>query len=100
MAGDFSAIEGASLCLLPERLDTAAAPALKALLEQSKAQGDGGVLQLDATQVTYVGGLCLQILLASQCSFVGVSEAVREAYGLFGVNAYLTAPCAVLEKKA
>lgn len=33
MAGDFSAIEGASLCLLPERLDTAAAPALKALLE-------------------------------------------------------------------
>ncbi|MFT9143966.1 MAG: hypothetical protein ABF471_04685 [Acetobacter orientalis] len=42
MAGDFSAIVWASLCLLPEILDSAAAPALKALLEQSKAQAEGG----------------------------------------------------------
>ncbi|KXV79927.1 hypothetical protein AD953_00610 [Acetobacter malorum] len=89
----------AQTCPLPERLDTAAAPQLKALLAQHMAEAEGGSVALDVTHVTYVGGLCLQLLLASQCVFVGLSEAVREAYRLFGVEAYLTAPCAVLEKE-
>lgn len=89
----------AHVCVLPERLDTAAAPQLKALLEQSVTEAGGSAVGLDATHVTYVGGLCLQLLLASQCAFVGFSEAVRDAYHLFGVDACLTAPCVVLENE-
>lgn len=101
MAESLSAQNVAGICVLPERLDTAAAPALKVLLEHSSVVQRGNEpVQLDATHVTYLGGLCLQLLLASQCSFAGVSEPVQEAYSLFGVAAYLTAPCAVLENKA
>jgi chemotaxis protein CheX len=46
---------------LPVRLDTAAAPALAAEL-LSRA---GGALRLDASGVSQLGGLCLQVLLAA-----------------------------------
>ena len=72
--------------LLPERLDTAAAPALKHLIEQAHAQGGAGRPGLDASAVTYLGGLCLQLLLASDCAVVAPSGKMREAFALFGVS--------------
>ncbi|MBO1324771.1 STAS domain-containing protein [Acetobacter sp. TBRC 12305] len=79
--------EGGTLpVVLPERLDTAAAPALKHLIEQARAQAGAGRAGLDASAVTYIGGLCLQLLLASGCAVIAPSEKVREAFSLFGVS--------------
>ena len=75
---------------LPERLDTSAAPALKELIEQAKAASATPVL--DASGVAYIGGLCLQLLLAGGCTLAKPSEQVREAYALFGVSEYLAEP--------
>ena len=71
------------------RLDTAAAPGLKDTISQAVAQAGGGTVSLDVSGVSYVGGLCLQLLLASGCTLVAPSEQVREAYTLFGVGEFL-----------
>ncbi|MFT9014586.1 MAG: hypothetical protein ABF990_02455 [Acetobacter sp.] len=77
---------GGTPLVLPERLDTSAAPALRHLIEQARAQAGAGRANLDASVVTYVGGLCLQLLLASGCAIVAPSEKAREAFALFGVS--------------
>ncbi|GBQ18797.1 hypothetical protein ACLRDC_11655 [Gluconacetobacter sacchari] len=74
--------------ILPERLDSAAAGALKSLVEQAAATESA----LDASGVAYVGGLCLQILLASGRPLAAPSEKVREAFALFGVGEFLSEP--------
>lgn len=79
---------------LPERLDTSAAFALKSEIEQAIQNAGGGQVALDASGVTYLGGLCLQVLLASRCPLVTPSEPVVEAYALFGVSTYLSEPLA------
>ncbi|GBQ80039.1 hypothetical protein AA13595_0202 [Gluconacetobacter johannae DSM 13595] len=82
-----------AVCLtLPERLDTAAASALKETIEEGRKQAGAGEVRLDASGVTYVGGLCLQILIASGCPLVAPSEQVTEAYALFGASAFLSEP--------
>lgn len=83
---------------LPERLDSSAAFALKSEIEQAVKNAGGGQVALDASGVTYLGGLCLQVLLASRCPLVAPSEPVVEAYGLFGVSAYMTEPLASLKE--
>lgn len=79
---------------LPERLDTSAAFALKSAIEQAVDSAGGEQVALDASGVTYLGGLCLQVLLASRCPLVAPSEPVVEAYALFGVSACLAEPLA------
>ena len=74
---------------LPERLDTAGAAGLKKLIEDALAQAAPEAVSLDASGVTYVGGLCLQLLLASGCTVAAPSEPFREAYALFGVGSFL-----------
>jgi chemotaxis protein CheX len=90
---EVSAAPDAAVCVsLPERLDTSAAFALRSLIEQVRgAAGEKGA-GLDASGVAYVGGLGLQVLLASGCRLVAASEPVREAYALFGVSAFLSEP--------
>lgn len=73
---------------LPERLDTATVEALKSLVEQAAATDSA----LDASGVAYVGGLCLQVLLASGRPLTAPSEKVREAFALFGVSDFLSEP--------
>ncbi|GAA4486145.1 STAS domain-containing protein [Gluconacetobacter asukensis] len=73
---------------LPERLDTAAVEALKHLVARAEAEGSA----LDASGVAYIGGLCLQVLLASGRPLVAPSEKVREAFALFGVSEFLSEP--------
>ncbi|MCE2576840.1 hypothetical protein [Komagataeibacter sp. FNDCR2] len=82
--------DAASCLTLPERLDTSAAFALKDLIGQAKAGTD--TPSLDASGVTYVGGLCLQLLLASGCTLVAPSEQMKEAYAIFGVSELLSEP--------
>ncbi|MBR2124182.1 MAG: STAS domain-containing protein [Acetobacter sp.] len=77
-----SAPQGSSLALTG-RLDSAAATGLKETLE--KALADHTAVSLDVSGVTYIGGLCLQLLLASGCSLFAPSEQVKEAYTLFGL---------------
>ena len=79
---------------LPERLDTSAAFALKSEIEQAVKNAGGEQVALDASGVTYLGGLCLQVLLASRCPLVAPSVPVVEAYDLFGVSACLAEPLA------
>lgn len=79
---------------LPERLDTSAAFALKTTIEQAIANAGAQQVALDASGVTHLGGLCLQVLLASRCPVMAPSEPVVEAYALFGVSACLTEPLA------
>ncbi|ACI53190.1 conserved hypothetical protein [Gluconacetobacter diazotrophicus PA1 5] len=84
---------GPAVCVtLPERLDTAAAFALKGMIEQAKEQGGANGVSLDSSGVAYVGGLCLQILVASGCPLVSPSEQVKEAYSLFGTGEFLSEP--------
>ncbi|MFW7269453.1 STAS domain-containing protein [Gluconacetobacter sp. Hr-1-5] len=73
---------------LPERLDTATVEVLKGLVEQAEAADSA----LDASGVAYIGGLCLQVLLASGRPLVAPSEKVREAFALFGVSEFLSEP--------
>ncbi|WP_246375281.1 STAS domain-containing protein [Gluconacetobacter takamatsuzukensis] len=73
---------------LPDRLDSAAVDVLKGLIEQAEAQN----ADLDASEVTYVGGLCLQVLLANGRPLTAPSEKVREAFALFGVSEFLSEP--------
>ncbi|MFT9440978.1 MAG: STAS domain-containing protein [Acetobacter papayae] len=89
MANASGAAVSAVTVTLPERLDTAAAAGLKKLIEDALAQAVPGAVSLDASGVTYVGGLCLQLLLASGCTVAAPSEPFREAYALFGVGAFL-----------
>ncbi|GBQ34591.1 STAS domain-containing protein [Gluconacetobacter azotocaptans] len=80
-----------AVCLtLPERLDTSAAFALKEMIAKGRKQAGAGKVHLDASGVTYIGGLCLQILIASGCPFVAPSEQIREAYVLFGASEFLS----------
>lgn len=73
---------------LPERLDTATVEKLKGLVEQAEATNS----TLDASGVAYVGGLCLQVLLASGRPLTAPSQKVREAFALFGVGEFLSEP--------
>lgn len=65
MANASGAAVSAVTVTLPERLDTAGAAGLKKLIEDALAQAAPEAVSLDASGVTYVGGLCLQLLLAS-----------------------------------
>ncbi|WP_336763537.1 hypothetical protein [Asaia sp. VD9] len=68
---------------LPARLDTKAASALRDELSIES----GAVL--DGSDVTYLGGLCLQVLLASKRTIINPSEKLVEALSLFGVSSLL-----------
>lgn len=82
--------EGETLISLPQRLDTSAAVGLKTLLlEEMGAAADVTSLRLDASGVDYVGGLCLQLLLASGLKVGPCSEKAEEAFVLFGVQQQL-----------
>ncbi|GAB6969080.1 hypothetical protein JCM25156A_31190 [Komagataeibacter kakiaceti JCM 25156] len=84
--------DAASCLTLPERLDTSAAFALKDLIEQAREKSGTDAPSLDASGVSYVGGLCLQLLLASGCTLVAPSEQMKEAYAIFGVSELLSEP--------
>lgn len=85
------AVQGSeTLIPLPQRLDTSAAAGLKILLlEEMDAAADTTSLLLDASGVDYVGGLCLQLLLASGLKVGPCSEKAVEAFTLFGVQQQL-----------
>ncbi len=84
--------EGETLIPLPQRLDTGAAAELKALLlEEMGVAADPASLRLDASVVDYVGGLCLQLLLASGLKVGPCSDRAEEAFTLFGVRQQLLA---------
>lgn len=65
--------------ILPSRLDTKAAVALR----DDLSLNDRAVL--DGSAVTYLGGLCLQILLSGGRKIINPSEKLTEATALFGV---------------
>lgn len=69
--------------MLPARLDSAGAPALK----DSIAASPGSALI--GSDVTYLGGLCLQVILASARPIVDPSEKLSEALALFGASSLL-----------
>lgn len=73
---------------LPARLDTHEAPVLKKRILEAYAEG-GASVQLDASAVEYVGGLCLQVILASHAPVIACSEKASEAFTLFGVRSQL-----------
>ncbi|MFB2595048.1 STAS domain-containing protein [Paracoccus sp. p4-l81] len=54
--------------MLAERLDLPAAAPLADTLRQAIAAAPDDDLMLDGTQVTHLGGLCLQVLLAARQS--------------------------------
>lgn len=97
MEGESGAASPLACVTLPERLDSAAAEALKALIAQARDQAGTETVALDASGVGYVGGLCLQVLLASGCPVVAPSEKIREAFALFGVSAFLREPLPLLQ---
>ncbi|GCD63712.1 hypothetical protein WSS15_31590 [Acetobacter pasteurianus] len=70
--------------LLPQRLDTAAADKLKADIDE--AFKSGLKINLDACQVEYVGGLCLQVLMASRSPVVSPTGKAVRAFSLFGAE--------------
>ncbi|MXV36038.1 MULTISPECIES: STAS domain-containing protein [unclassified Saccharibacter] len=73
---------------LPARLDTNMAPDVRSLL--LGASGDGEAeLRLDASEVEYIGGLCLQLILSSHARITSCSEKASEALALFGVRSQL-----------
>jgi|GEM_PF-3094170 len=65
---------------LPPRLDSACSHALREIIAHSPAA------VLDGTDVTYLGGLCLQVLLASARPIVNPSEKLSDAFVLFGAS--------------
>ena len=65
---------------LPNRLDTGYAEQLRAQLLKAHRDGES----VDASDVTYVGGLCFQILLASPVSVTSPSAAFADAMQLLG----------------
>lgn len=74
---------------LPERLDTEAA---RALTDQLLSQV-GQDLELDATHVSHIGALCLQVLVSAaktcglndqKMAILNVSDALAEQLFLFG----------------
>lgn len=78
--------------ILPSRLDTKAADGLKLLLLDKMAEPhEENALMLDASSVEYVGGLCLQLLLASGLKVRSCSDKAEEAFTLFGVREQLVA---------
>lgn len=81
--------EGTPLISLPQRLDTGAAAGLKALLLEEIGAAEGTTPLLDASGVDYVGGLCLQLLLASGLKVGPCSDKAEEAFTLFGVQQQL-----------
>jgi len=62
----------AILCL-PAMLDLKAAPALK----QDLQAGEGAALDIDASKVERVGGLCLQVLLAAVAAWRQAGQTLR-----------------------
>ncbi|WP_122040248.1 STAS domain-containing protein [Asaia bogorensis] len=72
--------------MLPPRLDTKAAAALR---DDLMVDDDTPV---DGSAVTYLGGLCLQILLAGKREIINPSEKLAEALALFGVPFLLREP--------
>lgn len=78
--------------ILESRLDTAAAEGLRAIFIE--AQGDD--ITLDASRVTMLGGLCLEVILLAQhhwnragksFAVTGLSNAFEESLALFGLDA-------------
>lgn len=61
---------------LPSRLDLAAASPLAHTL-RGCLSADGGALNLDASAVTQLGGLCLQVLLAAAAECASQSRRFR-----------------------
>lgn len=82
--------------LLPARLDTNAASKLRERLLELSADKHANV-SLDASRVEYIGGLCLQLIVASHARIVACSEKASEALELFGVRAQLVEECASTE---
>ncbi|MCX5614973.1 STAS domain-containing protein [Bombella saccharophila] len=82
--------ETMAVITLPSRLDTKAADGLKSLLLDGLAAPHAEAsLMLDASAVEYVGGLCLQLLLASGLQVGPCSEEAEDAFTLFGVREQL-----------
>lgn len=73
---------------LPARLDTNAATDVRALLLDASADGETE-LCLDASEVDYIGGLCLQLIIASRARIGACSEKASEALELFGMRSQL-----------
>lgn len=69
--------------IMPPRLDSGAAPALKDMLGLSPESA------LDGSEVTYLGGLCLQVILASERPVINASDKLSEALTLFGATSVL-----------
>lgn len=69
--------------MLPSRLDTGSAPALKEMIALSPGSA------LDGSEVSYLGGLCLQVILASARPILNPSEKLSEALVLFGATSAL-----------
>ena len=76
---------------LPEIMDLAAAPALRTYLLENR----GAPLELDASAVQRVGGLCLQVLLSARStwaadgqvlSFVEPSSTLKDAFLTIGAE--------------
>ncbi len=81
-----------SVVRLPAVLDLNAAAPLKAELLALR----GGAVELDASEVRRLGGLCLQVLLAaratwaadgSELRFAAASDSFQDAWTLFGAPA-------------
>ncbi|NVN05681.1 hypothetical protein HW509_08725 [Asaia spathodeae] len=69
--------------MMPSRLDSDAAPGLKDMLTLSPESA------LDGSEVTYLGGLCLQVILASERPVINASDKLSEALILFGATSVL-----------
>ncbi|GBR53401.1 MULTISPECIES: STAS domain-containing protein [Acetobacter] len=69
---------------LPRRLDTSATDNLKADIDEAFKSGQK--ISLDASDVDYVGGLCLQVLMASRLPVINSSDKAVQAFALFGVE--------------
>lgn len=65
---------------LPSRLDTNYAETLRAELLRAQREKD----TVDASEVTYVGGLCFQILIASGLPVAHPSTAFTDAMRVLG----------------
>lgn len=79
---------------LPSQLDGQAVSGLRDMLEKANA---GGNTVMDASEVTILGGLCLQVILASKLKVVNPSTKAAEALSLFGVQGLIASPSSDVE---
>lgn len=75
--------------ILPPRLDSSEADNLKEMILNKKKTYKNVEIILDASQVTYLGGLCLQIILASRYPIKNVSQNLKQTFNRFGFDASL-----------